>query len=116
MRLVRRSRILLGAGLLGVLVTGCAKAGVTDQAQEVHSLYVTIAAIAAPVFIIVEVLLLFMVIRYRKRDDEAPPQQMGSTRAFSIFFLIPLVIVTLLYAFGETTLASIQKEDPHPRS
>jgi cytochrome c oxidase subunit II len=101
--------------LLGVLGTGCAKAGVTDQAQEVHSLYVTIAAIAAPVFIIVEVLLVFFVIRYRKRDDEAPPQQMGSTRALSIFFAIPLVIVTILYVFGETTLASIQKEDPHPQ-
>jgi cytochrome c oxidase subunit II len=114
-RLVRGWRTLLAVGLLGVFGTGCAKAGVTDQAQQVHTLYVTIAAIAAPVFIIVEVLLLFMVIKYRKRDDDAPPQQVGSTRALSIFFLIPTVIVTLLYVFGETTLASIQKEDPHPQ-
>jgi cytochrome c oxidase subunit 2 len=98
-----------------VLGTGCAKAGVTDQAQQVHTLYVAIATIAAPVFIVVEGLLVFFVFRYRKRDDDAPPQRVGSTRTLGIFFLIPLVIVTVLYAFGETTLASIQKEDPNPQ-
>ncbi|MEP7060015.1 MAG: cytochrome c oxidase subunit II [Actinomycetota bacterium] len=108
-------RSALGACVLGSLSTGCAQAGATEQGQQVHQLFVTIALIAAPVFVIVELLLLYFVFRYRKRDEEAAPQQLGSNRALIIFFLIPTIIVGVVYAFGESTLASVQTEDPHPQ-
>ena len=98
-----------------LLSTGCAKAGVTENAHQVHNLYVAIALMAAPVFVIVEFLLLFMVFKYRKRDDEAPPQHLGTNKTLAVFFVIPLVIVSLLYAYGETTLSSVSKEDPNPQ-
>jgi cytochrome c oxidase subunit II len=81
----------------------------------VHSLFVTITLLAAPVFVVVEALLLLFVFRYRKRDDEPAPQRTGSTRTLAIFFLIPTVIVSVLYGFGESTLSAVQKEDPHPQ-
>jgi cytochrome c oxidase subunit II len=115
LRRFRGSRWILAAVLLTALFTGCAKTGVTNQANEVHQLFVTITVIALPIFIVVEVLIVFFALRYRKRDDEAPPQQYGSTKALGIFFLIPLVIVAILYAFGETTLTSISKQDPNPQ-
>ena len=73
--------------------------------------------IAAPVFVVVEVLLVTFAIRYRKRDgdDEAPPQQFGSTRSLALFFAIPTLIVAVVYGFGEVTLASVQNEDPNPQ-
>jgi cytochrome c oxidase subunit 2 len=98
-----------------VLATGCAQAGATEQGQKVHSLFVTITLLAAPVFVIVEALLLFFVFRYRKRDEEPAPQRTGSTRTLVIFFLIPTVIVSVLYGFGESTLSAVQHEDPHPQ-
>jgi cytochrome c oxidase subunit 2 len=98
-----------------LLSTGCAQAGATEQGQQVHQLFVTITLIAAPVFVIVELLLLFFVFRYRKRDEEEAPQQLGSTRALVAFFVIPTIIVAVVYGFGESTLASVQKEDPNPQ-
>lgn len=100
-----------------MLATGCAQAGATEQGQQVHQLFVTITLIAAPVFVIVELLLLYYVFRYRKRDgdDEPAPQQAGSTRSLVVFFLIPTIIVATVYGFGEVTLASVQKQDPNPQ-
>jgi cytochrome c oxidase subunit II len=105
----------MGALALGLLATGCAQPGATEQGQKVHSLFVTITLLAAPVFVVVEALLLLFVFRYRKRDDEPAPQRTGSTRTLAIFFLIPTVIVSVLYGFGESTLSAVQKEDPHPQ-
>lgn len=110
---VRRS--IAGAGALGLLLPGCAQAGATEQGQQIHDLFVTITLIAAPVFVIVELLLLFFVFRYRKRDDEAPPQHFGSNRSLVVFFLIPTIIVAVVYGFGEVTLASVEKQDPNPQ-
>jgi cytochrome c oxidase subunit II len=101
--------------LLGVLSTGCAKAGVTEQGQQVHDLFVVISLVAAPVFIVVEVLLVLFAFKYRKRDDETPPQRFGSTRSLVVFFLIPTILVAVVYGFGEVTLADIQKQDPNPQ-
>jgi cytochrome c oxidase subunit 2 len=111
----RRYRFIGSLGLLTLVATGCAQAGVTEQGQKVHSLFVSITWIAAPVFVIVEFLLVFFVFRYRKRDDEAAPQRFGSNRWLVIFFLIPTIIVGVVYGLGEATLASVQKEDPNPQ-
>ena len=36
-------------------------------------------------------------------------------RSLVIFFLIPTLIVSVVYGLGEVTLASVQKEDPNPQ-
>jgi len=101
--------------VLGLLLTGCAQAGATEQGQQVHQLFVIITLIAVPVFVIVESLLVYFVLKYRKRDDEAPPQRSGSTRILAVFFLIPTIIVAVVYGFGEATLSSVEKQDPNPQ-
>ena len=117
MRTPRRCRFIAGLGLLSLLATGCAQAGADVNGQKVHSLFVDITWIAAPVFVIVEFLLVFFAFRYRKRegDDEAAPQQSGSTRSLAIFFVIPTLIVSVVYGLGEVTLAAVEKEDPSPQ-
>jgi cytochrome c oxidase subunit II len=99
-----------------VLGTGCAQPGASKQGQEIHQLYVIIAIMAAPVFISVEAALLWFVVRFRRRtrEDALGPQTFGSTRALIVFFVVPTIIVATLFAFGERTLASVQKEDPNP--
>jgi len=108
-------RSIVGACALGLLLSGCAQAGATEQGKQIHDLFVIITLIAAPVFVVVELLLLFFVFRYRKRDDEPAPQRFGSTRSLVVFFLIPTVIVAVVYGFGEATLASVQEEDSNPQ-
>src|SRR5437588_4981572 len=105
---------LLGAAGLLVL-TGCAKQGADVNGQRVHSLYNVIFMLALPVFVVVEARLPWYVIRYRKRDSAAPPQSFGTRRALIAFFLIPTVIVAVDYAYGERTLAQVEKLDTNPQ-
>jgi cytochrome c oxidase subunit II len=114
----RRARLrLTGAlSLIALCSTGCAQQGATVQGQDIHKLYVVITLLAAPVFVVVEALLLYIALRYRQRagDEATPPQQHGGTRTLVVFFVIPTVIVATLYYVGETTLAKVQKQDPSP--
>src|SRR2546427_2643065 len=105
---------LCGAVLL-LTLTGCAQQGANVNGQKVHSLYNVIFMLALPVFLIVEALLLWYVLRYRKRDDRPAPQSFGTRRALIVFFLIPTIIVAVDYAYGEKTLAQVEKLDPNPQ-
>jgi len=107
-------RLVAGSGLL-LALTGCTEAPATVQAQKVHTLYNVIFALALPVFVVVEALLIWFVIRGRRAPTGGePPQSFGSRRALLIFFLIPTVIVAVDYGFGERTLAQVDKQDPNP--
>ena len=112
----RHWALATGVLLLALLATGCAQPGATVQGQKVHGLYVIITIMAAPVFIGVEGLLLWSVWRFHKRgrEDAVGPQSFGSTRTLVAFFVIPTVIVAILFAVGEGVLASVQKQDPSP--
>jgi cytochrome c oxidase subunit 2 len=90
---------------------GCAKEGISPQGRDVHQLYVVIMLLAAPVFLIVEGLLIWSIVRYRRRDDAAPPQTVGGNRSLGVFFVIPAIIVATLFPFGEATLMKIEKAE-----
>jgi cytochrome c oxidase subunit II len=113
----RRSRVgpaVVAGVVAGVLAAGCAKQGATVQGQEIHDLYVTIALLAAPVFVGVEGALLWCVLRYRRRGEAAVSQGQGGPRSLALFFAIPTIIVAFLYPFGERTLADVQRREPDP--
>src|SRR5438105_4878608 len=112
------ARMLWPLGGLALLaMTGCAQAGATTQGGEIHGLYGLIMTLAAPVFVVVEVLLLWLIFQGRRRQKAGagePPQSHGTRRALIAFFLIPTVIVAVDYVFGERTLAEVQRQDPNP--
>jgi cytochrome c oxidase subunit 2 len=113
MRTVARWFRRLSLVIVPVALSSCAKQGISPQGQDVHRLYEIIAILAAPVFVAVEALLIWCIIRYRKRDDSPAPQTVGGARSLGIFFVIPAVIVATLFPFGESTLMSIeQRETP----
>ena|SRR5919198_5724511 len=111
-----RSALLGGLLLVAVLSSGCAQSGATIQGGQIHQLYVIITIMAAPVFLGVEGLLVWSLFRFRKRprDQSLGPQTFGSTRTLIAFFVVPTIIVATLFAVGERTLASVQKQDPSP--
>src|SRR2546421_6081445 len=108
----RRVRRSIGLAAGAVLLPGCAQAGATEQGQQIHDLYGIIFVLAAFVFVLVEGLLLWSVIRYRQRDDAPAPQTFGSNRALVAFFAFGVVIVGVLFPFGERTLAFVLRQDP----
>src|SRR5688500_2239321 len=69
---------------------------VTAQGREIGTLYTIVFLIAAVVFFVVEALIIWSVIRYRRKpgDDELPPQTHGHNLAEVVWTLIPTIIVT----------------------
>jgi len=108
----RRWRLFAGLGAGALLLSACAQQGATDQANKIHNLYLIILGLGAFVFVLVEGLLIFSIIRFRKRDDRPPPQVFGSNRALVGFFAFGAVLVAVLFPFGERTLSDVEKQEP----
>ena len=78
---------------------GCTPRSVTEQGRAIYDLYNLFLYIAAVVFLIVSTLVIWSVVRYRRRDDELPTQTHGNNRLEIAWTLIPTVIVLVLFVF-----------------
>ena len=88
---------------------------ITDQGQEIRSLYEIVFIIAAAIFFVVEGLIVWTVIRYRRQpgDDELPPQTHGNNLAETLGTVVPTLIVGFLFVISWQTLNSIERvSDP----
>lgn len=83
-------------------------AGITKEAHKMHDLYLFVLVAAALVFFIVEGLILFAVIRYRKKNDELPPQFHGSNTLEFAWTGIPVLIVLVLFVYSFIVLRDVQ--------
>jgi cytochrome c oxidase subunit II len=83
----------LAVAAAALLATGCAPQGVTEQGRAIHNLYNLFLYIAAVVYVIVAALVIWSVVRYRRRGDELPEQTHGNNRLELAWTVIPLVIV-----------------------
>ncbi|HJW63552.1 MAG TPA: cytochrome c oxidase subunit II transmembrane domain-containing protein, partial [Actinomycetes bacterium] len=59
---------------------GCTPQSVTEQGQAIYNLYNLFMYIAAVVFVVVSGLVIWSVVRYRRRDDELPTQTHGNNK------------------------------------
>ena len=83
---------------------------VSQQGQFVFDFYPVIFWIAVGVFVLVEGLLIWIVLRYRRRptDLELPVQTHGHNLLEIVWTLIPALIVTGLFAFTVDTLGKVE--------
>jgi cytochrome c oxidase subunit 2 len=81
----------------------------TIQAEEVSKLYNIVFAIAVAIFIAVEGLIVWSILRYRRRpgDVDLPPQTHGNNLVEALWTLIPTVIVLYLFAISWQTLNTV---------
>lgn len=96
-RRARPARRLAVTTLLLLAAAGCTPQSVTEQGQAIYNLYNLFMYIAAVVFVVVSVLVIWSVIRYRRRDDELPTQTHGNNRLEITWTVIPTVIVLFLF-------------------
>ncbi len=98
----RLSRALLGAIAFVVLAAACAPNATQDTlkpagpyAEKIDSLFRPVFWIATAVFIVVEGLLLYLVVRYRHRKGrrEIPPQVHGNQRLEIAWTIVPAIIL-----------------------
>ena len=83
-RPARRAIVLVMVALLALTAVATASAevgqpkGITDEAREMHDLYLFTLALGAVVFVLVEGALIYCLIKFRKKDDTLPVQIHGS--------------------------------------
>ena len=90
----------------------------TRQAREINDLYTIVFWIAAAIFFLVEGLIVWSVIRYRRRptDIELPPQTHGHNLAEIVWTVIPTIIVIFLFFVSWQTLNSVEASASAPPS
>ncbi|MCC7363758.1 MAG: cytochrome c oxidase subunit II [Dehalococcoidia bacterium] len=109
------SLVLLGS----LLSVGAASAQfgqpkpVTEEADSLHTLYLLVTVAGFIVFALVTGALLYMVVRYRRRSDELPPQTHGNNLLEVIWTTIPIVIVLFLFVSSFVVLLDVE-EDAEP--
>jgi cytochrome c oxidase subunit II len=89
----------LAVAALVLVAAGCTPASVTEEGRAVYNLYNLFLYIAVVVFAVVSGLVIWSVIRYRRRGDELPKQTHGNNKLELTWTLIPTVIVLLLFVF-----------------
>jgi cytochrome c oxidase subunit II len=81
----------------------------TDRAQEITQLYDIVFAIAVAIFVAVEGLIVWSVLRYRRRpeDVDLPPQTHGNNLVEVLWTAIPTVIVLFLFVISWQSLNEV---------
>ncbi len=86
------------------------------EGQEIRNLYDIVFGFAVVIFFVVEGLIIWSVIRYRRKpgDDELPPQTHGNNLAEITWTLIPTIIVIVLFFASWQTLNSVEAVSSQP--
>jgi cytochrome c oxidase subunit 2 len=81
----------------------------TDRAHEITQLYDIVFAIAVAIFVAVEGLIVWSVLRYRRRpqDIDLPPQTHGNNLVEVLWTAIPTVIVLFLFVISWQSLNKV---------
>src|SRR5687767_7397194 len=69
----------------------------SEQGERIHDLWRWFAAAAVGVGVFVTVLLVYVVARYRRRDDDIPDQRPYNIPIEVLYTVTPLVIVGVLF-------------------
>jgi cytochrome c oxidase subunit II len=113
--------VLLVALVAAVFVSGIGQNlyppnAATTQAQDTRGLYDIVFALAIAIFLAVEGLIIWSIIRYRRKpgDDVLPPQTHGNNLVEVIWTVIPTVIVLYLFAISYQTLDTVNAVSDAP--
>jgi cytochrome c oxidase subunit 2 len=121
----RRAR-LAALGLLGVVtLTGCTTPnnefwrfgwpdGITKQSQDMRELWTWSVIAALVVGVIVWILILWPVVRHRKRGDELPRQTAYNLPLEIVYTILPFLIIAALFFFTVVVQDKVQKRSDNP--
>ena len=89
---------------------------VTEEGRRISGLYDIVFALAVAIFVAVEGLIVWSILRYRRRpgDVDLPPQTHGNNLVEALWTLIPTVIVLFLFALSWNTLQEVDATSENP--
>jgi len=106
--------VVLAVLVLAVFFSGLGRSlyppdAATIQAENVRGLYDIVFALAVAIFLAVEGLIVWSILRYRRKpgDDVLPVQTHGNNTVEVIWTLIPTVIVLYLFAISWQSLNTV---------
>ncbi|HEX7948769.1 MAG TPA: cytochrome c oxidase subunit II [Candidatus Limnocylindrales bacterium] len=91
---------------------------VTEGGARVRDLYTLVFAIAVVIFLVVEGLIIWTVLRYRREpgDDVLPAQTHGNNIAELAWTIIPTIIVVFLFVVSWQTLNQVDSVSASPQT
>ena len=108
----------LGLLLAALVLSGCGAgnmpAGGTPEGREIHSLWTILLIAGGIIFFAVEALIVWTIVRYRRRDDLLPKQTHGNNLLEIVWTVIPLMIVGGLFAVSYGGIAMVDRQVPQP--
>jgi cytochrome c oxidase subunit 2 len=119
----RLRSIGVALGVLAVLLAGCAKDTPQNAldpqgpfAQKPHDLIRPVFIVAGVVFVLVQGLVLFAALKFRRKSDDDRPEQIHGHTAFELTWtIIPLAILAVIGAFTVGGIRFLSKEHPEAR-
>ena len=92
-------------------------AAVTEQGAAIRDLYNIVFLLAAVIFFLVEGLIIWTVLRYRRKpgDESLPPQTHGNMLAEAIWTIVPTIIVAFLFVISWQTLNTVDAVSTEPQ-
>jgi cytochrome c oxidase subunit 2 len=114
--------VALGLDLAGAaqgFVTGLyPPLAVTEEGAQIRDLYTIVFLIAVAIFVLVEGLIIWSVIRYRRKpgDDTLPPQTHGNNIAELVWTVVPSLIVVFLFVVSWQTLNAVDTAAANPET
>lgn len=121
----KRALMVAGAGLLVFILSGCTVIGggpqsvnqpAGDNMQRIWDLFVPIFWASVVVFVIVQGVLIYAVIRFRRRPGQpAPHPTHGNTKLEIAWTIMPAIILAVIAVPTLTTIADFAKK-PGPGS
>ena len=107
---------LVGSALAVALLASVGTAGAqafppqsaTDEGGQIRDLYMALFVVVAVIFVVVEAVIVFILVRYRRRSDALPSQTHGHQLAELLWTGIPLVIVMAFFAVSLVVLDDLE--------
>ncbi len=120
MRSVRVPALVALTALVAVALAGCDAAfpapGSTTQGRDIRSLYDILLVPVVVIFVLVEGILVWCLVRYRRgRDETLPPQTHGNNVLETAWTVIPLVVVLAAFGLSMETLGQVDALAASPR-
>lgn len=86
----------------------------TDRAKSMYDVWLGSVAAGAAVGVVVLALILYAVIRFRKRSDELPAQIRYNLPIEVLYTVVPFVIIAVLFFYTAVSENKVNKLQPNP--
>jgi cytochrome c oxidase subunit II len=111
-----RARIVALVVVGAIVLAGCGQfPGATEQSRPVKELYDLLFIVATVIFLLVEGLILWPALRYRRKDDVLPPQFHGNNLLEIGWTVAPMIIVAVLFVLSFQVINKVNALPANPR-